>query len=68
MGNSIPLKKAASLKVGEHVLEPQHPDGILLARRITSVEAIDGGRRVEVGDDRGILHVLDAGDVVAAVE
>ena len=68
MKDTIQLKKAASLTKGEHVLIPQHANGILLARKITSTEMIDGGRRVEVGDDRGILHVLGAGDTVAAVE
>jgi hypothetical protein len=68
MRRLIQLKKAASLAKGEHVLIPQHPNGILLARKITSTEMIDGGKRVEIGDDRGILHVLGAGDTVATVE
>jgi len=63
----IQLKTATSLKIGEHVLKPQHPQGILLARKITKTEMIDNGKRIEIGTDDKILHVLSVGDVVAVV-
>ncbi len=58
MKNSIELKKVKTLKIGDYILKPQHPNGILLARKITATKAIDGGKRVEIGTDDGILHVL----------
>ena len=60
-------KPAKSLTIGDVVLKPQHPNGILLARKITNTEISDDGKWVEVEPDDRILHLLDPGDVVAVV-
>jgi len=67
MRNTIQLKKATAIVTGEYLLCPQHTGSVLLARRVVSIETIDDGKRVEVGDDKGILHLLNADDVVAVV-
>ena len=63
----VKLKKAKAVEVGEHVLKPQQPNGILIAKKITKAEVIDDGKRVEIQTDDGILHVLSVKDVLAVV-
>jgi hypothetical protein len=58
MKNSIQLKKAKTLETGNYILKPQHPNGILIARKITAIKPIDSGKRIEIGTDDGMLHVL----------
>lgn len=68
--NKIQLKKSKAVEVGEHVLTPQHPTGILLAHKVKKVESVDKGERIELTTDeitRGRIHVLGVEDVVAVV-
>lgn len=58
MRNNIELKKVKVLKIGEYILKPQHPNGILIARKVTTFKPIDCGKRVEIGTNDGKLHVL----------
>lgn len=58
MKNVIQLKEAKKLKTGEYILKPQHPNGILLARKITATKVIDKGKKVELKIDDGMLHVM----------
>ena len=64
----IKLKEAKALEVGEHVLQPKQPDGILIAKKITKAEVIDDGKKIEIQTDDGILHVLSVEDVLAVVD
>ena len=64
----IKLKEAKKIEVGEQVLKPLQPNGVLIARTITKAEVIDDGKRVEIQTDDGILHILSVEDVLAVVD
>jgi len=70
MRNIIQLKAAKSVEPGEHILTPQHPTGILLAMKVSAVEPVDGGKRMEIQTGEGAgrrLHVVSAQDTVVVV-
>ena len=64
---AIAVKKAKDLEAKVHVLAPQHPTGLLLVHTVAEVEAIDGGKYIEVTTDDGRKHVLSADDRVLVV-
>ena len=67
MRNVIQLKRAKAIKVGEHILTPQHPTGILLAHKIAKVDLLDCGKFVELATETKRLHVVGVEDVVAVI-
>jgi len=48
MRYAMTIKKARKLESGVYLLTPQHPTGVLLVHTIVEVEAIDGGKYIEV--------------------
>ena len=64
---TIAVKKAKDLEAKVHVLAPQHPTGLVLVHTVAEVEAIDGGKYIEVTTDDGRKHVLSADDPVLVV-
>jgi len=55
----------------EPALTAQHSTGILLAHKVVKTEPVDKGRWIELTTtdetERGRIHVVGAGDVVAVV-
>jgi len=54
MRNIIQLKKAGAVEVGDYVLSPNFPEGLLIAEKVGSIEQVEKGKWVEigVGDDK----------------
>ena len=67
MRNTIQLKQAKAVAVGDYVLTPLHGSGILLAAKVVKVEVIDKGKRIELATDELRLHVVGAERLVAVV-
>ena len=61
------IRKAEDLAPESFVFTPQHPTGILLAREIVEVEALDWGNHIEITTDDQIKHIVNAGDKVLVV-
>ena len=64
---AIAVKKAKDLEAKVHVLAPQHPTGLLRVHTVAEVEAIDGGKHIEITTDDRRRHVLSADDRVLVV-
>jgi hypothetical protein len=60
MKNIIQIKSAGTVEVGDYVLSPNFPEGILIAEKVGSIEVVGGGddgQWVEIGvglDDENI--------------
>jgi hypothetical protein len=64
MNYKMNIRKAEDLAPESFVLTPQHPTGILLAREIVEVEALDWGNHIEITTDDQLKHLVKAGDKV----
>jgi len=49
MRNIIQLKKAGAVQVGDYVLSPNFPEGILIAEKVGSIEMTEDREWVEIG-------------------
>ena len=65
--NKLKVVKALNLKVGQYVVIPQHPNGILLVRKVDDVEIIDDGKWIEVTTEDGLIHLVSPDDRVIVV-
>ena len=64
---TIAVKKARHVEAKVYVVALQHPTGLLLVHTVAEVEAIDGGKYIEITTDDGRKHVLSADDRVLVV-
>ena len=73
MRNIIQLKKAGAVQVGDYVLSPNFPEGLLIAEKVGSIENVDKGKWVEIGvgldkkDNRGKRLFLMNPDTLVVV-
>jgi len=68
--NIIQLKKAGTVEVGDYVMSPNFPEGLLIAEKVISIENVDKGKWVEIGvgdDDRGKRLFLMNPDTLVVV-
>jgi hypothetical protein len=62
MRYAMTIKKARELEAEVYVLTPQDPTGVLLVHKIIEVEAIDGGKWIEITTEDGRKHVVNPDD------
>jgi len=73
MRNIIQLKKAGTVEVGDYVMSPNFPEGLLIAEKVGSIENVDKGKWVEIGvgldkkDNRGKRLFLMNPDTLVVV-
>ena len=67
MKRMIGIKTAVMVTAGEFVLVPQNGMGILLAREVTAVEPVDGGKWIEIATEDGLRHLVGKDDRVVVV-
>ena len=62
MTYKMTVKKARDLEAEAFVVTPQHATGVLLVHTIAELEAIDGGKWIEITTEDGRKHVVSPTD------